>query len=378
MHVVLAIDSLGSGGAQRQVVELAAQLRRQPGVRCSVLVYQADDFYAPRLRESGVALARIPKRLRVDPLLPWRIGRWLGQAGADVVHAFLLAPCLWTLLAVRTLPRRRRPALIAAERNCLIATSPLLGALQRLVYRRADAVTANAACAAGEIAAKLGVPEGRVHYLPNGIDLERWDADARCAPPFELDPGCFHLALVGGLRPQKAHHVLLDALVRLGPERIAGWRVWCVGGRTAGERAAASVEARIREAGLGAVVRLVPPLRNVAALMARLDALVLPSLFEGFPNVVLEAMACRLPVVATPVGDVPNLVADGESGLLVPAGDAGALARALDSLAALPPDERRRMGERGRAAAEARFSIEQVALRHLALYRAVGGRESGA
>jgi glycosyltransferase involved in cell wall biosynthesis len=103
--------------------------------------------------------------------------------------------------------------------------------------------------------------------------------------------------------------------------------------------------------------------------MRHLDVLVLPSRFEGFPNVLLEAMASRLPAVATPAGDVPSLMEDGRTGFLVPLGDAAALARALERLEDMGPEGRRALGERARTAVEQRYRIEVVAEQHLALYR---------
>jgi glycosyltransferase involved in cell wall biosynthesis len=371
MHVVLVVDALASGGAQRQLVELAVRLHAGRDTRSTVLVYHDVPFYEPRLRESAVPLVKIPRRGRADPGFLWRLRRWLSRGQVDVVHSFLLIPCIWTLLAIRGLPRRARPAWIAAERNSLIATSRALGAMQSLVYRRADAVTVNADCVVGEIRQKLGVPAERIHYLPNGIDLARWDADTAQESPIELEPGRFHLALVGGLRPQKGHRVLFEALARLGAERVRDWRIWCIGGATAGRGAADAVEAQIQQLGLAQVVRLHPPVRNVAAVMARLDVLVLPSLYEGFPNVVLEAMASRIPVVATRTGDVPRLVTDGVTGFQVEVDDPADLAAALAKLAAMTPSERRVMGERGRARVEASYEMTEVAAAYCELYRGV-------
>lgn len=371
VHVTFVVDSLGSGGAQRQIVEMATFLHRRGDLRCTVLVYHPEDFYGPQLREAGVPLVRIRKRGRVDPLLGRRIGRWLAKADVDLVHAFLLTPAFWSLAATTRLPRARRPVFVAAERDSLIATTWKLAALQRLVYRNSDAVTVNAECAAREIRTKLGVPLERLHYLPNGIDLARWDAAAAAASPIELEPEAFHLALVGGLRPQKAHVILLHALRALGPETTRRWRIWFVGASTSGARAARRVESQVQQLGLGDVVRFHPPVRNVAGLLKRLGGLILPSLHEGFPNVVLEAMAARIPVVATPVGDVPNLVEDGVTGLLAKIGDANSLAERLLHLSRLSPSERRSMGERARARVESRFSMEAVAQRYAMLYAAL-------
>lgn len=367
LHVVLAIDSMDSGGAQRQIAELAVALPAIDGIRTTILTYHPANFYAARLRDAGIPVILLPKGPSPDPRLPLRIRRWLSQNPADVIHSFLLTPSLWTWLATRWLNRSRRPVVIAGERNSLIATTVVEGTLQRLVYRGVDAVTVNAEPVADEIASRLGVSRDHVHYLPNGIDLAAWDAALAKPPDVQPEAGCFHLALVGGLRRQKNHRLLFQALRRIGPERLADWRVWCVGAATAGARTAEAIQSEV--AGLESCVRFLPAMTNIAPFMGRMDALVLPSLYEGFPNVVLEAMASRVPVVATPVGDISNLVRDGATGYLVPLGDSDALAAGLTRLASLRPEERAAMGRRGRERVEAHFQMRTVAASYAALYR---------
>jgi glycosyltransferase involved in cell wall biosynthesis len=98
---------------------------------------------------------------------------------------------------------------------------------------------------------------------------------------------------------------------------------------------------------------------------------VLPSLWEGFPNVLLEAMASRVPAVATRVGEVPRMIADGETGFLVEPGDTEALAAALMRLHALAPAERTAMAARARAVVESRYQIAAIAHAHRDLYAAL-------
>jgi glycosyltransferase involved in cell wall biosynthesis len=121
---------------------------------------------------------------------------------------------------------------------------------------------------------------------------------------------------------------------------------------------------------LGSRVRVLParPRAEVIALYHEADLFVLPTWREGFPNVVLEAMAAGLPVVATPVGAIPDAVRDGEEGLLVPVRDARALERALATLIA-DPELRLAMGRRARARAEAVFSLPAVVEQLEAVYQ---------
>ena len=367
IHLVYYTDSLASGGAQRQLVQLACSLHGRDGVRVSVLVYHDIPFFAPPLREAGVPIHVLPKRGKLAPAFLWALRRWLIDGAPDVIHAFQLFPALWAALVHRTLPRSRRPVFVAAERSALLRT-PINEIAQRLVYRRADAVTANSVRVADEIVRRLGVPAGRVHYLPNGIDLAAWDARAVRPAPISPEPGCLHLALVGGLRREKNHALLLDALSRLETSLRSRTRVWLVGGETGGSAYAAFVRDEISRRALGEIVRIVPETAEIPALLRVVDALVLPSLFEGFPNVLLEAMAAGIPALACAVGDVPDLIGDGETGLLVAPGDAAGLTRAIGRLHAMGAGARRAMGSAGRTRVESRYRMEGVAARHLALY----------
>jgi glycosyltransferase involved in cell wall biosynthesis len=175
------------------------------------------------------------------------------------------------------------------------------------------------------------------------------------------------LAFVGRLAPVKGLRVLIDAL-GAARERHPGLRLTIVGDGP--DRAALEALSRPQ----GDAIRFTGPLKQaeVAELLATTDALVLPSFAEGVPVVLMEAMATRLPVIATRVAGVAELVTDGVSGLLVAPGDPEALRDAVLEIAQ-DGDRRDSMGEAGRQTVEAEFDVEIEGRRIAALFIGEGG-----
>ena len=159
---------------------------------------------------------------------------------------------------------------------------------------------------------------------------------------------------------------LLRAFARTASEGIV---LWIVGH---GEEEAAA-KRLATELGIDARVRFLGVVDDVSALMEAADGFVLGSRWEGFPMVLLEAQASGLPVVATRVGGIPELVADGRTGLLVPPENAAALAGAMDDVVGMAPDERQEMGRAGRQRTVDRFDIGRIVDRWLEIYREVLG-----
>jgi len=131
-----------------------------------------------------------------------------------------------------------------------------------------------------------------------------------------------------------------------------------------------SLESRIAELGLEDAVEILGTRYDVPAILARADAACLPSLAEGLPNAVMEAMAAGLPVVATAVGGTPELVIPGETGLLAPPGAAEELAEALLAVLA-DPVHARSMGARGRKLIAREYSLDALASGHAAMYGSI-------
>lgn len=199
---------------------------------------------------------------------------------------------------------------------------------------------------------ELGV-SGASYNVRNAVDTETFSPDADVGLPDWLrdalarKPEPFRLCFVGGLHEYKGVFDLAAAL-----HRIEGVHLFVAGKGPARDRF--EREAGDRATFLGAV-----PYEAIPALYQVVDALVLPSYTEGLPRVVLEAMATETPVVATRVGGIPEVVADGETGLLCEAGRPAALAAAIDHLVEDESDSER-LGRNGRAAVEAEYSWEQL------------------
>lgn len=248
-----------------------------------------------------------------------------------------------------------------SERVFAWLRAPVLSLLGRVTARLADRVVAPSRATAAELREDYGVAE--VAVIANGVAPPPPAPEPEPAPRDPAD-GAPVVLYAGRLRTRKAVAVLLAAFARLRVEHPAA--VLVVAGD--GEQRPA-LEAQSRRLGIAAAVRFLgaQPRDAMPALYAAADLFCLPSLYEGFPLAILEAMAAGLPVVATAVAGVPEAVEHGVTGLLVPPEDAAALARALAELAA-DPERARRMGEAGRRRVETDFTIPRIAAAYLALW----------
>jgi len=226
-----------------------------------------------------------------------------------------------------------------------------------------DHVTAvSQATAASHLAAGM-VSESKLSVVWNGIDVDRWQPDAQERAQARAELGIrdeFLWLAVGRLEAVKDYPCLLRAMTRT-PERA---RLLVLG--------AGPQEDRLTELaewlGLKRRVRFAGFEPNVARWMRAADGFVLSSRYEGLPMVLLEAGACGVPIVATDVPGTREVVVDGETGWLAPAGDAEELAKTMMRLMRMPPDARHAMGERARRHVAEHFSLEAALDRWERLY----------
>ncbi len=279
----------------------------------------------------------------------WRVLRTARRG--DVVHVHsALAPTVTALRAGSLLVagRVRGAATVLHAHGGRLAQQPPQGRQRRLTalaLRPADVVVPVAEVVR-EVLGDLGVPQHRMRLVPNGVDVARFDGAAAREPRSDVPRVLF----VGGLTTRKGVLDLADASRALHAEGTAH-ELWVAGGvPDEGDGAHEDVLAGLPEG--TRVLGAVPP-EEIAEVYASCDVFCLPSWWEAMPLTVLEAQAAALPVVATAVGDVPRMVADGEDGRVVPARDVPALTDALRQLLR-DPHLRGRMGRRAQESARGR------------------------
>jgi len=274
------------------------------------------------LRKSWLARAQVPLFLAGF----WWAARRACQ-GCQVVH------CHWTisgLIARLATWGQPRPLVLSVRGSDIhLMGTGVLGQLNRRVYRWMDRVIAVSEDIAGKLE-RAGVDRGKIQVVYNGVDQRFQPGDQAAARgQLGLPLSRFIVLFVGLLVPVKGLDVLLEALALIRAPHLLGVLV--------GEGPLkAELKLKAQRLGLGEQVVFAggQPTAQIPAWLQAADVLVLPSRSEGRPNVVLEAQACGVPVVATRVGGTPELVQDGENGVLVESGDARDLARGLRAVMA--------------------------------------------
>jgi glycosyltransferase involved in cell wall biosynthesis len=363
------IDSIARpGGGERLAVENA--IRLDPGrferTLCITRWQDGLELAEPaasilvRLREAGVRVIKLRRDSRAA-LGAWRpLLKILRRERVDVVHGHLFGSNVWAVILGRA---ARVPVVVAHEHMWAYGGSRIRPLLDRdLIARFSDAFVAVSEEGRRRMIEVERIDPSRITLIPNGIAGFPPGDGAAVRRELGIDATEPVLGSVGHLRPEKAFDVLVEATERLrekGPAPI----VLIAGEGTERGRLASLISAR----GLEGSVRLLGARSDVPDLLDALDIAVCCSDFEGGPLSVMEYMEAGLPVVASDVGGLPELVANGESGVLVPPRDPGALAAALATLLG-DPGARRRMGEEGRLLRRERWSLEAWVSRIEELY----------
>jgi glycosyltransferase involved in cell wall biosynthesis len=349
-------------GAERVVLELSKR-SWEFGYESIVVALQSPDDPEPELvrlaRAAGIQAKVLACRGRFDPTIFGRIRRLVRAERVDLLHAHGYKENFYGLLAGTGVPTVATNHLWKRGTRSL----RLYCWLDSRLIRHFDHVVAVSEPIRQELL-QAGVPDHKLSRIANGIDtgpFRRAAAGGRRAS-LDLPQDRLVVGMVSSLTPEKGHVHALEALARL-RGRFPDLLLAVVGDGP--QRPA--LQAAADRLGLRDQVRFCGRRSDVAEVLGAFDVFLLPSLNEGLPIALLEAMAAARPVVASRVGDVPAVVRDDDTGLLVPPADVSALAAALARLAA-DPDLRSRLGRAAADAVERRFSAEQMARQYCLLY----------
>jgi glycosyltransferase involved in cell wall biosynthesis len=352
--VAIFLSSFDPGGTERQMIELIRRLDRQR-FDVHVACFHRRGAWRSRAEEHAASVAEFPIRsFRHAHTLAEarRFARWCRDHAIAVVHTSDLYANIFGLPAAAM---AGVPVRIGNRRELTIGKSAGQLALQRAAYGCAHVVVANSQAAAARLVRER-VPMARVHVVPNGIALDAYAS----RPP---DRPIRRIVTVANLRPEKGHDTLIAAMPSVLRRRPELEFVFA-GGGPCRER----LEGLARTTGVADRVRFVGHAEDVAGLLASSDLFVLPSRSEAFPNSVLEAMAAGLPVVATRVGGITELVEHQRTGVLVPPDDERALSFALLDLVQWPAHAAR-LGEAARSTVASRYSFDQMVSAFERIYR---------
>jgi len=355
------VHSLQRGGSERLACDLARSVD-PAAVESSVCAIDAAGPMADELARAGVPFHVMGREPRLDWRLLPRLHRLFRQTGVNVVQTHHLTQLIYSAMGARL----AGAALIHVEHEYFSLASRRRKRLLRVLGALCHRVVAVGEEVGVFLSRDVGLAASRVVVIPNGVDLTRYSPTPRFArsalglPP--SGPLVGHVGRLDLLKDQesliRAFHMVTDdhpdahlVLVGEGPVRCQL------------EQLAATLGIRDR-------VLLLGSRGDVADLLPHFQVFAMASLAEGLPLAVLEAMASARPVVATGVGDIPRVVRDGTTGLLVPAGQPKALATALAGLLAAPA-RAQAFGRAGRVAVEQRFAFSSTVQQYQALYESV-------
>lgn len=342
--------SLAFGGAETQLYFLAISLK-QRGWDVKVVTMCAPQAFEKELIDNGIFVysLNIPRGV-FDLKAFFRFIKILQLEKPDILNTFLVHANFFgrlTRLFVRI------PVLVSSARNVFEG-----GGIRNWWYRTTDFLC-DITTQVSQVGSRRYVDEKLVHaskiaYIPNGVDMGKFRKDDVIKSRLRRELGvenAFVWLAVGRLEEEKDYSNMINAFNLI--PRKTGCVLLIVGNGSFYEK----IVNQVHELGLDKLVRFLGVQTDIVGLMSASDAYVMSSAWEGMPNVLLEASACELPIVATSVGANPELILDEVTGFLVPAEDSALLAKTMASMMTLPKEKRIIMGLAGRRHIQENYSL---------------------
>jgi glycosyltransferase involved in cell wall biosynthesis len=375
--VAVVTSRLDVGGTERHIARILPALQRR-GLDVALYVMERGGPLEAEIAALGVrvegpsasgALGGAFGGALHWPKATLNLALWLRRERPGIVHFFLPRPYVFGSLAAELAGHRRR---LMSRRSLTDYRDkyPLLGRVERFLHTRTFGILGNSQAVIDQLATEVD-DKHKLALIYNGIEMPSPDftnSRRQTRGVLQIPDSAVVIAVIANLIAYKGHRDLIDALALVQDRLPSPWRLLVIG---RDDGIGAELKARAGAPGIADNIMWLGERADVEELLAASDIFVLPSHQEGFSNALLEAMAARLPVIATAVGGNRDAVVEHETGFLVPPRDAEALAAAILRLAQ-DRDLRARLGEAGRRRAEELFSLAACVDRYEALYRALG------
>lgn len=358
------ISSAGFYGAERMLTALALE-QKKAGLNPIIGVLKNSRNphleVAERAQEGGLEVEILECRGLVDSNTLKELRALVRSRSASLVHSHGYKTNIFSHLALRTL---RAPRIATCHGTRILSLKlSFYNHLDRRLLRYFDRVV----CVSPDLKEQVvdsGTPAEKVSVIYNGIDLKEFNAlpVSGGRESLQFHPEDIIIGTIAALSPEKGHRYLIEAVASV-CRNIPSIRLVFVGDGPLAD----DLKAMVRDAGLENKVKFTGVRRDIGALLHAFDIFVLPSLQEGLPMALLEAMSAGRAVIATEVGAIPQVIANLTDGLLVPSGKSAALAEALAKLA-IEPDMRQSLGTRAREKITLEFSAKRMAEEYSQVY----------
>ena len=348
--IICFTDNLGAGGAQRQLVGLACMLKSK-GYDVMMLVYHDRPFYKCMLDEANVPYEVVGNTSNPIKRL-WALYRYFCRHKCDTLISYQETP---SLLACLLRPFFRWRKLIVSERN----TTQVLtrkDKLRFLLYRYADVIVPNSYSQAHFIERNYPHLASKIVTITNFVDTDSFI-------PKRFHSKSNRMVVVASNKPEKNFARFIESVALVKSKHIP-LRIDWYGIR---ETVIPQYQKELEENGVSDIVNIYSPHKNIQEIYQSTDYFCLPSLFEGFPNVLCEAMSCGVPVVCSRVCDNPYIVQEGLNGYLFDPKDIEQIAESIEQITQLSDEEYEMMSMRNRKRAVELFSMTVFMEKYIAI-----------
>jgi len=362
LRIAMMLESDGPGGAEMMVFRLCEELRQRGHTVVPVGPAHGVGWLGDHFRRVGFTPEVFQLQRPIDPGCVRGLMKLFRDHRIDAVHSHEFTMAVYGVAASRLL---NLPHVITMHGGFKVGKALRRRIALRWAMRQSDHTVMVSRATQRQFATELGVDESLFTVVPNGVPVQMGESSGVRAE-FGIGERDCVLVAVGVLERHKGHRILLEALARLESGGLRSpWKLIIAGGR-GGDQHQSMLE-YIRAAGLGERVHIVINRNDIADLLALADVFVMPSLWEGLPMAILEAMVARKAIVASAIAGIPEAIVDGREGLLVPAGEVAPLADAL-RLVLADPARRAALGAAAAARANRDFTVAVMAERYEALY----------